>query len=170
MIEQHAIVLTLELAALETEAPTHQSATNQSIATLEIVRQTACGLCGQTRGCGNSLWGKLFGHKSANFKAQNLINAKVGDHVIVGIDESALMKSALLLYIAPLATMLFGAILASRVVGSEAASLLGAVAGLLLGFIWVKGHTAGGTYFQQHQPKILRLDNTEASEKIVRFQ
>ena len=92
MIEQHAIVLTLEFAALETEGPTHQSATNQSIATLEIVRQTACGLCGQTRGCGNSLWGKLFGHKSANFKAQNQINAKVGDHVIVGIDESALMK------------------------------------------------------------------------------
>lgn len=165
MIEQHAIIL-----SLETEVATHQSVINQPVATLEIVRQTACGLCGQTRGCGNSIWGKLFGHKSANFKAQNLINAKVGDSVIVGIDESALMKSALLLYIVPLVTMFFGTILASRVVGSEAASLLGAVMGLLLGFVWVKGHTAGGTYFQRHQPKILRLDNIQANEKVVRFQ
>ena len=169
MIEQHAIILMLE-PSLKAEGLTQQSATNQSVATLEIVRQTACGLCGQTRGCGNSIWGKLFGHKSSYFKAQNPINANVGDRVVVGIDESALMKSALYLYIVPLVTMFFGAILASRMVGLEAGSLLGAAAGLLIGFVWVKGHTAGGTYFQQHQPKILRLDNLQADEKRVQFQ
>jgi sigma-E factor negative regulatory protein RseC len=148
MIEEHAVIITLETQA-----------DNNSLATLEIARKTACGLCGQTRGCGNSIWGKVFSHKSANFTAQNDINAKVGDSVIVGIDETALMKSALLLYMVPLATMLFGAILVSLVTDSEIAPILGAGVGLLLGFFWVKGHTAGQAYYQSHQPKILRLDN-----------
>ena len=159
MIEERAVILTLETTS-----------ENNSIATLEVVRKTACGLCGQTRGCGNSIWGKLLNHKSVNFTAQNSINANVGDSVIVGIDEAALMKSALLLYIVPLATMLFGAILTSKMIGSDAASLLGAGAGLLLGFVWVKGHTAGQAYYQSHQPKILRLDNGQFDEKAIRFQ
>lgn len=85
MIEEHAIILSTEG---DSEA--------QSVATIEVVRKTACGLCGKTRGCGNAIWGKIFSHKSTSFKAQNGINAKVGQGVIVGIDESALMKSALL--------------------------------------------------------------------------
>ena len=75
MIEERAIILSLE-----------SQADQSSTATLEVVRKTACGLCGQTRGCGNSIWGKLLNHKSVNFTAQNNINAKVGDSVIVGID------------------------------------------------------------------------------------
>lgn len=159
MIEERAIIIALE--PLAQQSPTE----NQSIATLEVVRKTACGLCGQTRGCGNSIWGKLLNHKSVNFTAQNSINAKVGDNVIVGIDESALVKSAMLLYMVPLATMFFGAILASRLSALEAAPLLGAGAGLLVGFLWVKGHTAGRSYYQNNQPKILRLE----SEKTVQF-
>ncbi len=155
MIEERAVILSLE-----------SQADQSSTATLEVVRKTACGLCGQTRGCGNSIWGKLLNHKSVNFTAQNDINAKVGDSVIVGIDETALVKSALLLYIVPLASMFFGAIVASKLSGSEAASILGAGVGLFLGFVWVKGHTAGQTYYQNNQPKILRLD----SEKVVQFQ
>lgn len=163
MIEQNAVILTLEPHS-DTE-----SIATESIATLEIVRKTACGLCGQTRGCGNSIWGKLFGHKSTNFTAQNTIHAKVGDHVIVGIDEAALMRSALLLYIVPLATMLIGAILVGRIAGTDAASILGAGLGLVIGFLWVKGHTTGRVYFHNNQPKILRLDNG-ATEKAIQFQ
>ncbi len=155
MIEQAAVIL-----ALESESA------SQSIATLEIVRKTACGLCGQTRGCGNSIWGKLLNHKSVNFKAQNSINAKVGDSVIVGINEAALMKSALLLYMVPLAALFIGAILASKLNGSEAAPILGASIGLVLGFLWVKGHTTGQAYYLNNQPKILRLDNAR-DEKLI---
>jgi len=165
MIEERAVILELEPSKLEVPPE------NSSIATLEIVRKTACGLCGQTRGCGNSIWGKLFNHKSTHFKAQNHINAAVGDSVIVGIDENALMKSALLLYIAPLATMLFGAILASSIASSESAPILGAGLGLLLGFVWVKAHTTGQTYYQKHQPKILRFDSESihSHEKVIQF-
>jgi sigma-E factor negative regulatory protein RseC len=146
MIEERAVILYLE------------NHSEDSTATLEIERKTACGLCGQTRGCGNSLWGKVFAHKSSTFKAQNRINAKVGDSVIVGINESALLKSALLLYILPLATMLIGAILATQLFAdTNGNAMLGALIGLAAGLLWVKGHTMSSSYFKLNQPEILRL-------------
>jgi|TARA_B110000908_G_scaffold72006_1_gene86883 sigma-E factor negative regulatory protein RseC len=159
MIEQHAIILAIETPV---ERP--------AVATIEVVRRTACGLCGKTRGCGNAFWGKLFGHKDVSLKAENAINAKVGQSVIVGIEEKALLKSALLLYIAPLATMLFGAILASKVSPSDLSAMVGAVAGLLVGFFWVKAHVAGRVYYQNYQPKILRLDNAASDSETITFQ
>jgi sigma-E factor negative regulatory protein RseC len=154
MIEERAVILTLDNASGD--------ATLNSTATLEIERKTACGICGQTRGCGNSIWGKLFAHQSTAFKAQNRINAKVGDSVIVGINEKALLKSAVLLYMLPLATMLIGAILAKQFNASELAAMLGAAAGLVLGLLWVKGHTMSNSYFKLQQPVILRLAADDA--------
>jgi sigma-E factor negative regulatory protein RseC len=153
MIEERAVILSLDDAVSDSTAST--------TATLEIERKTACGLCGQTRGCGNSIWGKLFAHQSTAFKAQNRINAKVGDSVIVGINEKALLKSAMLLYILPLATMLIGAILAKQFSATELGAMLGAVIGLVLGLLWVKGHTMSSSYFKLQQPVILRLATDE---------
>lgn len=147
MIEERAVILSLEQGFAPAD----------SVATLEIERKTACGLCGQTRGCGNSLWGKLFSHKSATFKADNVINAQVGQHVIVGIDEQSLLKSAFLLYVLPLVSMLLVSILAMQINNTNMAAMLGAVLGLLLGLIWVKGHTTSTHYLGIQQPQILRL-------------
>jgi len=157
MIEERAVILSLENQSDDTKS--------HSVATLEIERKTACGLCGQTRGCGNSIWGKLFAHQSSAFKAQNRINAKVGDSVIVGINEKALVKSALLLYMLPLATMLIGAILTSHFRQTDASAMLGAVIGLALGLLWVKGHTMSSSYFRLQQPVILRLASNETEIK-----
>jgi sigma-E factor negative regulatory protein RseC len=155
MIEERAVILSLE-----------NRPNGYPDATLEIERKTACGLCGQTRGCGNSLWGKLFAHKSSAFKAQNSINAKVGDSVVIGINEAALVKSALLLYIVPLVTMLIGAILATQIHDTNGYAMLGAAIGLVLGFVWVKGHTMSSSYFNLQQPVILRL---VFEETVVKF-
>ena len=143
MIEERAVILSLDYVT--------------SNAILEIERQNACGLCGQTRGCGNSIWGKLFAHQSNAFKAQNRINAKVGDSVIVGINEQALLKSAVLLYIMPLVTLFIGAILMQQIFKTNAYAMLGALLGLVLGLLWVKGHTMSSRYFKLQQPVILRL-------------
>ena len=158
MIEERAVILSLDNAS--------GNSNSSQIATLEIERKTACGLCGQTRGCGNSIWGKLFAHQSTAFKAQNLIDAKVGDSVIVGINEKALLKSAMLLYILPLATMLIGAILAKQFSATELSAMLGAAAGLVLGLLWVKGHAMSNSYFKLQQPVILRL---AADDAVVSF-
>jgi sigma-E factor negative regulatory protein RseC len=159
MIEQYAIILA-----------TDSETDHAPMATIEIVRKTACGLCGQTQGCGNALWGKLFAHKATSFKAQNTINAQVGQTVIVGINESAVMKSALILYLLPLVTMLFGAILATQMADGDISAIFGAVVGLVIGYFWVKAHIAGRPYYQEHQPKILRLDTATAGMDAIQFE
>jgi len=110
---------------------------------LEIERRTACGLCGQKRGCGNATWGRLLGHDSHEFAAENAINANVGDSVVVGIDERVVLSSAFYLYVVPLLTMLVGAVLADVLLNNQFYVILASVAGLLLGFAWVKGHLVG---------------------------
>jgi sigma-E factor negative regulatory protein RseC len=110
---------------------------------LEIERRTACGLCGQKRGCGNATWGKLLRHDSHEFAADNAINANVGDSVVVGIDERIVLSSAFYLYVVPLFTMLVGAVLADTFLNNEFYVMLAAAFGLLLGFAWVKGHLIG---------------------------
>ena len=157
MIEERAVILSLEKSS---QNPSNDPPSD-SVATLEIERKTACGLCGQTRGCGNSIWGKLFGHQTTAFKAQNRINAKVGQSVVVGINEKALLKSALLLYILPLVTLFVGALLASYWWQSDGIAMLGAAIGLALGLLWVKGHTMSSRYFNLQQPVILRLASSQ---------
>jgi sigma-E factor negative regulatory protein RseC len=156
MIEQQAVILSID---------DQKDNPQVSIATLEIERKTACGLCGKTRGCGNAIWGKLFAHQSSAFKAQNIINARVGQSVVVGINEKALLKSALLLYLLPLATMLIAAIVAMQVNNTDISAMVGALIGLLLGLVWVKGYTTSNQYFLFQQPVILRLANLEAEIK-----
>jgi len=158
MIEQRAIILSLENSAKSDVLNNHDSSdTAQSIATLEIERTASCGLCGQTRGCGNGIWGKIFAHQSTAFKAKNAIDAKVGDSVIVGIDEQALLKGAALLYFLPLVTMFIGMLVASQVNANHANVLVGAAFGLIIGFAWLKGHVMSSAHYANQQAVILRL-------------
>lgn len=154
MIEEQAIVLSVE----------------KDNATLEVIRSKPCGICGKTRGCGVSLWGRIFGHEASVFKAANQINAKVGDAVIVGIDEQAVVLSALAVYGIPLVTMLVGGFLASVFAPSEVHAdrnaVIGAVLGLLLGGAWLKGHLQGRGLDARYRPVILRL----GSEAVVNFK
>jgi len=136
-------------------------------ATLEIERRTACGLCGQKRGCGNATWGKMLGHDSHDFTAENQINAKVGDSVVVGIDEQAVLSSAFFLYVVPLAGLLMGTLVADYLFKNQFYVILGAVLGLALGFLWVKGHLighdkSGVAFSKKYQAVILRLADDEA--------
>jgi sigma-E factor negative regulatory protein RseC len=133
-----------------------------SQATLEIERRTACGLCGQKRGCGNATWGKLLGHDSHNFTAENSVNANVGDSVVVGVDEQAVLNSALFLYVVPLAGLLIGTLVSDYLFKNQFYVIIGAVLGLLLGFFWVKGHLIGRdksgiAFSKKYQAVILRL-------------
>lgn len=107
---------------------------------LEVERRTACGLCGQKRGCGNASWGKLLGHKSQEFLAKNTIDVKVGDSVVVGIDEGVMLNTVFYLYLVPLFAMLIAAVIADQIFSHDLWVALFAALGLLLGFLWVKGH------------------------------
>jgi sigma-E factor negative regulatory protein RseC len=108
--------------------------------TLEVVRSKPCGLCGQVRGCGNSIWGKIFSHQSGHIETRNDLNAKLGDVVILGIDETLMLKSSLMLYGVPLLSMFLGMVIANSFAKEivELYTLLGAVTGLFFGVVMIK--------------------------------
>jgi len=137
---------------------------------LEVERRTACGLCGQKRGCGNATWGRLLGHESHEFAADNPIDANVGDSVVVGIDENVVLSSAFYLYVVPLLTMLIGAVLADTLLKNQFYVILAAALGLLLGFAWVKGHLVGygnnkKRYAKKYRAVVLRYADETVSCK-----
>ena len=107
---------------------------------LEVVRSKPCGLCGQVRGCGNSIWGKIFSHRTGHIETRNHLNAKLGDVVILGIDETLMLKSSLMLYGVPLMLMFLGMVMANIFAKetTELYALLGAVIGLFLGVVLIK--------------------------------
>ena len=79
---------------------------------LQAQTQSACGSCAANKGCGTSLLSKVVGRKFSYFQADNSINAIVGDTVVVGISEDALLKGSLVMYIIPIMAMLIFAVLA----------------------------------------------------------
>lgn len=108
------------------------------LVTLEIERQTACSLCGQKRGCGNATWGKLLGHDQHRVEVKNTLDAKVGDLVMVGLEEKVVLNAAMFLYVLPLAAMLVGALAAHWTLHTDLAVMLGSVAGIAVGFLVTK--------------------------------
>lgn len=137
-------------------------------ALLEVERNKPCGLCGATRGCGISLWGRIFGQHRGRFLANNSLKLENGDRVIVGIEESALLSSAMAVYGLPLLFLCFGAWLVPLLFGIQASSrlasdlyaLFGALAGLAGGLMLVKWQSAGKRLIGRYQPVMLRRSQT----------
>lgn len=128
---------------------------------LEIRRNAPCGLCGTTQGCGISLWGRLFKRADGGFWTSNNLQADVGDAVVIGIQEGALLAGSLTAYLVPLLLLCLGALVGNWVAASRATSDLyavaGAVGGLLLGFAWVRLYTSRHHQDGRYQPVMLRL-------------
>lgn len=137
---------------------------------LEIVRNKPCGLCGQTRGCGISIWGRLLGHRNNLFRADNQINAHPGDNVVVGIDEKALLTSSLAAYGVPLFSLLIGAALGGSFTpvssNADVYAFVGAGAGLVLGLLWLRWHAAGRGVNTRYRPVLLRPADAGAKNRM----
>ena len=106
MIEQQARVISVQGDQLMLEAET----------------QTACGACEVKSGCGTSVLAKWLGRKFTHFNAKNTVNASVGDEVIVGLSESALLTGSVVIYLWPLLGMFFFALAADQLLSAEQAA------------------------------------------------
>lgn len=115
-------------------------------------RQTICNSCAANKGCGISLIDKVFKNKPALLQVRNDVFARVGDKVVVGIEENAFLRASLLVYFLPLVFMmgfaLFGhfvyspampvnTIFADNVTDNNGVIIIFALSGLLAGFACV---------------------------------
>lgn len=129
MIEEHAVVISI---------PDNQVRQLTPHAIVSLERKVACGICGQKRGCGNATWGALLGYQTNTFVVENTVNARVGDSVVIGIEEQALLGSIAYMYVLPLLGMVVGALISNAIATHEAYVFLGAMLGLVLTFLAVK--------------------------------
>jgi sigma-E factor negative regulatory protein RseC len=107
---------------------------------VEADRRTSCGQCAAQKGCGTSIVANWYSKKMQAMRVINSIDAQVGDQVVVGLNEGALVKSSLIMYILPLLSMiafvLLGQWLLARWFNSSAEGILILFALTGLGVAW----------------------------------
>jgi sigma-E factor negative regulatory protein RseC len=111
-------------------------------ALVESMQGGGCGQCSATDGCSSGKLSQMFCSKPRRFRVDNLTAAKIGDEVQISVADGVLLRSALLLYMLPLALLFIGGLLGS-LYGTDTASrdgyaALGAGCGLILGFALAK--------------------------------
>ncbi|MEA3302810.1 MAG: SoxR reducing system RseC family protein [Pseudomonadota bacterium] len=121
MIEERAIVIETDNGAM----------------LIEVQPQSACGSCDAKSACGTSLLSSLFKHRATRMRVDNSVNARAGDHVVVGIDESEMVSGSVRLYLWPLLGLIGGAIAAQSLINpSEPSAIIGGLSGMALA-LWL---------------------------------
>jgi len=128
---------------------------------LQAQTQSACGSCSASQGCGTSLLAKVIGRKFTQFQAENNVNAIVGDFVVVGIPEDALLKGSMVMYVVPVLGMLIFALLADLFLLASTQSrdlmiAVSAIFGLVFGSLISRWYFQRRSSVQFFSPVILR--------------
>ncbi len=105
-------------------------------ATVRFTRSQACAHCGA---CIH------FGSDQAEVVVNNLLNAKVGDRVVLELHAKSFLQASLWAYVLPLCLLLFGVYF-----GSRQSDLLGVLLGL-------GGAAAGYLILRLREPKFSRM-------------
>ena len=107
----------------------------------------------------------MLGNKFSQSRALNKINAKSGDVVILGLKESVLIKSALMMYMLPLISLFVFGVTAKYIDSvfnlglGEFAIIISAMAGLLFAFMTIRRVAKRYARDPRYQPVILRFAN-----------
>lgn len=102
---------------------------------VQTIRQSTCGSCSARKGCGQKVLASISDGKANQVRVHNSLNAVIGQSVVIGIEESELLKASLRVYAIPLAGLVAFALLGGVVwPDSEAATIGAGLLGLGLGF------------------------------------
>lgn len=128
---------------------------------LQAQTQSACGSCAANKGCGTSLLSKVVGRKFTHFQADNCIDARVGDTVIVGIPEDALLKGSLVMYVIPILAMLIFALAADAFLNAalqyrDLMTAVTAIMGLVFGSLIARWYFLRESSVRLFAPVVLR--------------
>jgi sigma-E factor negative regulatory protein RseC len=121
-------------------------------------RQVECARCAEGRGCGGGVLGRLLGDRLHKVRAATgSMDVAPGDQVLIGLAEDAVMRAAAAVYLVPLLLALAGGGAAVALSGGgDLPAIVGAIAGLLVGFRWARGYGRRNAADPSLQPVILR--------------
>ena len=134
-------------------------------AVVETARQSSCGSC-SSKGCGTGTLAKLFSEKVVRLSVTDDQNSRVGDQVVIGIPESALVRGSLAAYLGPILAMMAGGALGELLANQwlaanpELVVLIFAASGFALGFAWLRWYARRAEQAGRMQARIVRrVDN-----------
>ncbi|HFE38816.1 MAG TPA: Fis family transcriptional regulator [Gammaproteobacteria bacterium] len=121
--------------------------TRGGVAWVETRRQSACATCQVNKACGTATLHKVLGQKRTRLQVMNPRHFGVGETVVLGLQENALVRGSLILYALPLLAM-FGVAVIGYVLFflagydySEGFKILFSLLGLMSGFFWVSKYS-----------------------------
>lgn len=118
---------------------------------VEGVQQSACGSCSAKAGCGKHAMSQL-GRKVSLWLPD--ADLSVGQQIVVGLPEGAILRSTLALYGIPLIFLLSGAIVGNTVFG-ELGSIVLSVCFMIIGFKIARSRADKNK--QNWQPRFIRV-------------
>lgn len=160
---------TLDFSAPDmVEGIAHVVAVEGTMVWLEPEQTTSCGSCASSSACGAKGIGTSASRLEARrFSLENQAGLVVGERVVVGIRENALLKASLTAYAIPLATMLGAGVIAQWAAGSDGISMAAMVAGLALGLGIARLSASHLSSRGDLAPRFIRRANTGVVCKIT---
>lgn len=111
---------------------------------VETVRRSACDSCQARNGCGQSVLQRLgLGARSGFIRVLDEhaeSRRQVGEEIVIGIPESAVLHGSLVVYLVPLLALFAGALLAQALGAAEPLIILAGFVGIGIGFAVVRWH------------------------------
>jgi len=143
MIEEQGLVIAIEA----------------DVVVVQTQRASTCGSCSAKKGCGTSVLAEGLGKGVTNIRIVTDQDVKVGDRVTLAINESALLKGSLFIYLLPLAAMILAALLGEYCanllsINTELLSAIFGVVGLVGSFLFTRLNSHARQFQQRIQPKI----------------
>ena len=142
---------------------------------VEGIQQSACGSCSAKAGCGQHTMSQLGRKVTLWLPLNNLpdtLQLSVGEQVVVGLPEGAILRSTVVLYGVPLIALVLGAIIGNATLG-ELGSIIVSVLSMLVGFKLAQHWSLQNK--QHWQPHFIRhcfpaasIQNTDNIIKILR--
>lgn len=127
---------------------------------VQTIRTSACQQCAARHGCGQKALASVTGGRANRVLVANSVGARVGDEVLIGIPEEALLGASFLAYALPLLGLVAGSLAGhSMGAGGDLPALTGGITGLVAGLavaaLRQRQKRSG------YEPRLLRIHQTE---------
>jgi sigma-E factor negative regulatory protein RseC len=129
---------------------------------VETQRRSSCSSCSAEKGCGTATLSKVLGNRRNVVRVLSALPLRVGDQVVIGIREQALVRGSLAVYAVPILLLLLGGLIgelgAEQFIweNAEFASVTLGISGLIAGLVWLRRFTRRIRNDPNFQPVVLR--------------
>jgi sigma-E factor negative regulatory protein RseC len=129
---------------------------------VETQRRSSCSSCSAEKGCGTATLSKVLGNRRNVVRVLSTVPLRVGDQVVIGIREQALVRGSLAVYAVPILLLLLGGLIGELGAeqriweNAEFASVTLGLSGLIVGLFWLKRFTRQIQNDPNFQPLVLR--------------